>query len=48
MLTIIGWIPQIVRFFGIFRGFVGFIGPVWPYVSKMFRGRRSGAVATAF
>ncbi len=48
MLTIIGWIPQIVRFFGIFRGIAGFIVPVWPYVSKFIRNRRSGAVVTAF
>jgi len=46
MLTMLAWIPRIARFFGIFRGVAGFIGPVWPYVSNYFRGRRSAASAT--
>ncbi|MCY0877063.1 MAG: hypothetical protein OWT28_12465 [Firmicutes bacterium] len=40
MLTVIAWIPRIARFFGMFRGVAGFVGPIWPYVSKYFRGRR--------
>ncbi len=39
MLTVLGWIPQIVRFFGVFRGVAGFVVPIWPYLSKFFRGR---------
>lgn len=47
MLTVLAWIPRIARMFGMFRGVVGFIGPIWPYVSKFMRGRSGGAVAIA-
>ncbi|MCY0902677.1 MAG: hypothetical protein OWU32_10915 [Firmicutes bacterium] len=46
MLTMLAWIPRIARAFGMFRGVIGFIGPIWPHVSRFLRGgARMGGLA---
>ncbi len=42
MLTMLAWIPRIVQFFGLFRGVVGFVGPMWPRISSYLRRRQGG------
>ncbi|WP_179123070.1 hypothetical protein [Ferroacidibacillus organovorans] len=49
MLTILAWVPRIARFFGMFRGVVGFVTPMWPYVSSFVRRvRQPRAIAQAY
>ncbi len=45
MLTVLAWIPRLVRFFGVFQGVVGAFGSFWPVVSSLFQRRKVGAVA---
>ncbi len=37
MLTMLAWIPRVLQWFGLFRGMVGAVGSVWPYVSTFIR-----------
>lgn len=42
MLTILAWIPRIVRMFGAVRGAWGAFGTLVPWVSGWIRRRRPG------
>lgn len=43
MLSMLVWVPRILQFFGMFRGVVGVVGPLWPRISAYFRQRHGGA-----
>ena len=45
MLTVLAWIPRLIRFFGVFQGVFGAVGQIWPMVSSLFSRRRVGAVS---
>jgi hypothetical protein len=39
MASLLLFLPRLFQFFGVFRNFVGFVQPMWPFVRQFF-GRR--------
>ncbi|WAH44356.1 hypothetical protein NZD89_13765 [Alicyclobacillus fastidiosus] len=45
MVSLLMFLPQLFRYFGMFQSFMGFVRPAWPFLSRIWR--RTPAVAAA-